>query len=151
MSGAKCFSNLPSTLSDKLYDFSALLGTPLTLSKAQRLAYRDGYANHAMLFTGVDMTRNGTVGKFIVESSNGGAAPSQHAMTTNWFREHVLYAVVDRHLLSPNVVASLSAKPVVLPEWDAMAKGASCSHCMHAHDGPHPRLDEAGGNSGKTS
>ena len=51
---------MPSTLNDKLYDFGALFDTSFRLSKAQRLAYRDGYANHAMLFTGVDLARNGT-------------------------------------------------------------------------------------------
>lgn len=127
--GPHCGSGMASTLTDTLYDYEKFLGTSLTLEKAQRLAYREGYASHAMVMTGVDLAPNGTVQKFLIENSQTDAPSSGHAMTASWFREHVYFAVVKQSYLAPSVLANFGGQPVELPEWDAMANSAACATC----------------------
>lgn len=41
-------------------------------------------------------------------------------MTTDWFKEYVFEVVVDRSLLSEEVLAVFQQEPQVLPIWDPM-------------------------------
>merc|ERR1712224_792303 len=76
-----------------LFDYELLLGTSFQLTKAQRLAYRQSWATHAMVITGFDAF-NGTVTKFLVDNSHGEKAATL-AMSSSWFREYVFFIAVD--------------------------------------------------------
>ena len=41
-------------------------------------------------------------------------------MTDDWFSEYVFEVVVDKKLVSAEVLDVLKQKPVVLPPWDPM-------------------------------
>ena len=110
-----------------LFEYEQLLGVPLNLSKAERIAYLQSYATHAMLFTGVDVDANFTVSKFHVDNSWGDAAGSL-SMSTEWFREYVFYIAIDKSFLHPSVLKIFEeTEPVELESWDTM--GAQQSLC----------------------
>lgn len=41
-------------------------------------------------------------------------------MTTDWFKEYVFEVVVDKSLLSEDVLSVFQQEPQVLPIWDPM-------------------------------
>lgn len=46
-------------------------------------------------------------------------------MTDDWFSEFVYEVVVDKKLLSPDVLDVMQQEPTVLPAWDPMGSLAS--------------------------
>ncbi len=99
-----------------LYDYATLYGVDLHLSKADRLKTRDGGANHAMVFIGLDVQKGKPV-KWLVENSwgkshgNGGL----WTMYDKWFDEHV-YSIIIKKAYVPNDVLKLyQEEPVELP------------------------------------
>jgi bleomycin hydrolase len=104
-----------------LFDYGAIYGVDLTLSKADRLRTRDGAPDHAMVFIGVDVQHDRPV-KWLVENSwgkehgNGGL----WTMYDRWFDEDVYSVVVKKAYVPNGVLKIFQEKPVELPPWAFM-------------------------------
>lgn len=76
-----------------------------------------------------------TVLKWRVENSWGeeGADKGYYLMTDSWFDEYMYQVVVDKSILSSEILAVLQLEPLVLPAWDPMGALAKDIHDF-AHD-----------------
>jgi bleomycin hydrolase len=108
-----------------LYDRASIFGTKDRITKADRLLYREGGANHAMVLVGIDV-QSGKPQKWLVENSWGKDKGHEGHWTLydDWFDEHVYYIVVKKAYLPPKVLAALGQPPVVLPPWHPMAQAS---------------------------
>lgn len=104
-----------------IYDYSSVYGFDVSLTKRERILYRDSSPNHAMVLTGVD-TLNGQAVKWKVENSWGdkGGDKGYWTMYDDWFNEYVYCVIIDKALLPKEVTALLSTPPKTLPAWDPM-------------------------------
>ncbi|MDG2423774.1 MAG: C1 family peptidase [Phycisphaerales bacterium] len=105
-----------------LYDYEGLFGSPLALSKSDRLLYHQSLMTHAMLFTGVDI-RDKCVQRWRVENSWGEDRVGRkgfQVMNDNWFDEYVLEIAAHQDRLSADLKSAAAEDPIVLPAWDPM-------------------------------
>lgn len=109
-----------------LYNYGPLFDVNLHLDRGQRILFRDGGANHAMVFMGVDVVDNKPV-KWLVENSWGTDKGDKGTWTlyNNWFDEHVYMIIVNkRHV--PAAMLKVFTEPVTeLPPWYPGAAGAN--------------------------
>ena len=113
-------------MATNLYNYGPLFDVNLQLDRAQRILFRDGGANHAMVFMGVDVV-NHQPAKWLVENSWGADKGDKGLWTlyNNWFDEHVYMVIVNkRHV--PAAMLKVFKEPVtVLPPWYPGAAGAN--------------------------
>ncbi|XP_015371568.1 PREDICTED: bleomycin hydrolase [Diuraphis noxia] len=107
----------------KIHDYQLVFGTDVSIpmTKAQRMLYGESAMTHAMVLTGVNVD-NGNATKWRVENSWGEERGDKGylMMTTDWFKEYVFEVVVDKSLLSEEVLSVFQQEPQVLPIWDPM-------------------------------
>lgn len=104
-----------------IYDYDALFGVDLNISKADKIRTFDSSPNHAMVFVGVD-TAGAAPRKWRVENSWGTDAGKSGywVMHDEWFDRYVYGVIVHKKHIPENVLALLSTKPEILPAWDPM-------------------------------
>ena len=106
-----------------LLDYERLLGTNLTMSKRDKLVYKNSLMTHAMVFSGYEDV-DGEVRKWRVENSwdSKGIQSGYYAMSNAWFKEYVYEVVVHKSVLSDELKNRMSEcqEEVVLPPWDPM-------------------------------
>ncbi len=104
-----------------LYDYGSIYGVDLTLGKADRLKTRDGVANHAMVFVGLDIQDDKPV-KWLVENSWGTKRGDSGywTMYDEWFDEHVYSIIIKKAYVPNEVLKVFQQKPVELPPWAPM-------------------------------
>ncbi len=108
-------------MADGLYDFESVYDLDMSITKRQRLLYRDSTVNHGMAFIGVDL-HNGTPQKWLVENSWGSDKGNSGLWTMydTWFDAYVFNLVVHKKYL-PKAVLDILEKPATpLPAWDPM-------------------------------
>jgi bleomycin hydrolase len=118
---AKMMSNDYALWDAKLFDYDSVYGTPLELSKAERLIAHESQMTHAMLFTGVDRV-DGVPRRWRVENSWGAERGRDGFFTMNdsWFDEYLFEVAARREMLPPELLDALDAEPTILPAWDPM-------------------------------
>jgi len=105
-----------------IYDYQSIYGTTMMMNKAERLMYGHSQMTHAMVFTGVDLDRSNKPVKWRVENS-WSAEPGDKGyfqMTDAWFDQYMYEAVVEKSLLSEELLAALSKPAIELEPWDPM-------------------------------
>ncbi|MDR1808467.1 MAG: C1 family peptidase [Propionibacteriaceae bacterium] len=107
--------------SGSLFEYEALYGVDLTMTKAERMELAEEAMNHAMVFTGVDLV-DGAPRRFRVENSWGDerADKGYDTMNADWFGEHVFEVAVRRDALPEAWQQAADQDPIVLPLWDPM-------------------------------
>ena len=97
-------------------------GLDLTMTKEERLDYRDSAMNHAMVLCGVNLDENGKPNRWKIENSWGEDAGKKGYFIASdaWFDEFVYQAVVNKRFLSEAQRNALSDDPVELAPWDPM-------------------------------
>ena len=87
---------------DDLYGVEALLGTDFTMTKAERLDYKESLMTHAMVFQGVNIGADGKPNRWRVENSWGEEAGKKgyYVMSDEWFSQYVYQVVVNRKFLT---------------------------------------------------
>jgi bleomycin hydrolase len=108
----------------QLLDYGPLFGVDLKMTKSERIRYRRGGSNHAMVFMGVDV-RDGRPQKWLVENSWGEKAGKNGLWTlhNDWFDQHV-YTIIVNHRHVPKAVMKVYAqKSKELPLWYPGAAG----------------------------
>jgi bleomycin hydrolase len=105
----------------KLFDYESVYDTPFTLTKAERLVYRQTQMTHAMLFTGVDVV-DGTPRRWRVENSWGedNGQKGFYLMNDSWFDQYLFEIAARQSALPTALRAALEEPPIVLPAWDPM-------------------------------
>jgi len=109
-----------------LYNYGPLFDVNLNLDRAQRIVFRDGGANHAMVFMGVDMVDNKPV-KWLVENSWGADKGDKGTWTlyNDWFDEHVYMVIVNKRHVPAEMLKVFTEPVTVLPPWYPGAAGAN--------------------------
>ena len=105
-----------------LLDYEGVYGVDLSMDKLARVLSGESLMTHAMVFTGVDETEDGTPRRWRVENSWGPDKAEKGFWTMNdsWFDEYVFAVAVHRDTLPEDYRAALSGEPIVLPVWDPM-------------------------------
>lgn len=105
----------------QLFLESDLLGVDLAMSKADRLASRQGEVSHAMTLTGVNLV-DGQPNRWKIENSWGdkNGDKGYFVMTQDWFEEYTYEAVINKKYLDDQTKAILNSKPVVVDAWDSL-------------------------------
>ena len=113
----------------QLFDYASVYDTAFTLSKAERLVYRQTQMTHAMLFTGVDLV-DGTPRRWRVENSWGeeNGQKGFYLMNDSWFDEYLFEIAARQSYLPAALRAALEEEPIVLPAWDPMGSLAGASN-----------------------
>ncbi|MCL5967615.1 MAG: C1 family peptidase [Firmicutes bacterium] len=104
-----------------LYEYEAVLGMPIEMTKAERLDYGESLMTHAMVFTGVNVV-DGHPNRWRVENSWGTDPGNKgfFVMSDDWFDQYMYQVVVQRKYLPAELQAALEIPPIELPPWDPM-------------------------------
>lgn len=117
-------------MDNKCYNYSLVFGENFdSLTKEQGLLCAQSNANHAMVFVGVDMTKEGEPIKWKVENSWGRheaieKSTGYYTMSHDWFNRYVYNIVVQDKYVPKDLMKQYKKaikKPVVLPLFDIMA------------------------------
>jgi bleomycin hydrolase len=105
----------------QLFDYAGVYETAFTLTKAERLVYRQTQMTHAMLFTGVDIV-DGKPRRWRVENSWGedNGQKGFYLMNDSWFDEYLFEIAARQSALPEALRTALDEPPIVLPAWDPM-------------------------------
>ena len=104
-----------------LYDYESIYGIDLTLSKTNRILFRESTINHGMAFIGVDLGAGVPV-KWLVENSWGTSNGDDGLWTMydDWFTDNVYNVIVHRDYVPSEVLAIYAEPATKLPVWDPM-------------------------------
>lgn len=102
-----------------LFNYEGVLGTDISIGKADMLDYGESSLTHAMLLVGVDLAE-GNIRKWKVENSWGKDVGEKgfFVMSSDWFHDYVCQVVVDKKYLRPEQLKMLEKEPVELEPWD---------------------------------
>ncbi len=103
------------------FDYDGILGgVSLLMNKKDRLEYRDSYATHDMILTGVNIDENGRPDRWKIENSWGKdvGKDGYFVCSDRYFDEYVYEAVIDRRYLSDSQKALLEKEPVDIEPWE---------------------------------
>jgi bleomycin hydrolase len=105
-----------------LFDYKLVYGLEQSMSKAERLQYRQTQMTHAMVFTGVDLDDEGSARKWRVENSwsDKPGDKGYFQMSDAWFDEFNFEVAVHKKFVPGDVLRALDRKPVELDPWDPM-------------------------------
>lgn len=122
----KYFNPYHSTLNSKIFDTKLIFGKHHEMDKKSRIEMRNTNANHAMVFTGMNVSNKDQVISWQVENSWGyydnhipGLDGFLH-MDDEWFDEHVFEVVIRKDLLSRYHQKLLDKIPIMLEAWSNM-------------------------------
>lgn len=117
-------------MDNKCYNYGLVFGENFdSLTKEQGLLCAQSNANHAMVFVGVDMTKDGKPIKWKVENSWGRhdqieKSTGYYTMSHDWYNRYV-YNIVVQDKYVPKALLRQYKKavktPVILPPFDIMA------------------------------
>lgn len=96
------------------------------MPKADRIVYGGLFPTHSLTITGVNIDSAGFPSQFRVENSlkKEGADTGLKflLMSRQWFEEFVFAVVIDKSIVSEEVLNVFDTDPSVLPAWDPMGK-----------------------------
>ena len=97
-------------------------GIDLTLTKEQRLDYRDSAMDHAMVITGVNLDADGKPDRWKIENSWGEDVGKKgyFIASDKWFDEFVYQVIIEKKYLKDKWKALLQENPIELEPWDPM-------------------------------
>ena len=109
-------------MADGLFDFASLYGCEGTMTKAEKLQYKELSPVHAMAIVGAER-EDGRALMWRVENSWGSDSGDKGywTMYDDWFDKSVLVVIVNRKYLSDADRRLLDLEPQVLPSWDPLA------------------------------
>ena len=108
--------------STECYDYEGTFGMDFTMTKGERLDYRESAMNHAMVITGVTLGEDGQPTKWKIENSwsDEHGDKGYYQMSADWFDQYVYQAVINRKYLTPEQCAEADREPIHLQPWDPM-------------------------------
>ncbi len=108
-------------LSPGIIDYQSVYGIDIEMNKEERILYRESSANHAMVFTGVDV-QDGKPVKWLVEDSHGKERGHEGhwTMYDDWFDKYLYVVIINKKYLPRKIIDLLKEEPIHLPPWDPM-------------------------------
>ena len=99
-----------------------ILGMDFSLSKEERLDYRDSAMNHAMVLCGVNLDENGKPNRWKIENSWGEDAGEKgyYVASDAWFDLLTYQVIINKKYLKEEWLKALSEAPIELEPWDPM-------------------------------
>ena len=110
----------------RVFDYASVYDTAFSLTKAERLVYRQTQMTHAMLFTGVDIV-DGASRRWRVENSWGDEHGQKgfYLMNDSWFDEYIFEIAAHKRYVPAALLGAFEEAPIVLPAWDPMGSLAA--------------------------
>jgi len=104
-----------------IYDYEALMGVDVSLSKSEQILYGESIPTHAMVFIGVDLLDN-QPRQWRVENSWGDERGNEGywLMDDAWFDQYLYGVILPKKYLDKKTLEALDKEPIILPPWDAM-------------------------------
>lgn len=98
-------------------------GLKFNMDIAQRLSSRDSTMNHCMLFTGVNIDKDGNPNRWKIENSWGEDSGQKGFFvgSEKWFRQNVYQVTVRKDMLTKEQLAMLNQEPIPMKLWDPLA------------------------------
>ncbi|TPD99422.1 aminopeptidase C [Metamycoplasma equirhinis] len=107
----------------KMFNYEEVLGYIPKWTKTQRLEYGESLLTHAMVFTGVNLDKNGNPINWQVENSWGEKIGKNgvFSMSDEWFDEFTYQIMIDKKYLPKELVDIYENDQVIeLEPWDPM-------------------------------
>lgn len=97
-------------------------GLDLSMTKEERLDYRDSAMNHAMILTGVNLDRDGKPNRWKIENSWGEEPGKKGYFVASdaWFDDFTYQVIIHKKYLTEEWRRVLEEEPVELAPWDPM-------------------------------
>ena len=97
-------------------------GMDFSLTKEQRLDYRDSAMNHAMVLCGVNLDENGKPNRWKIENSWGEEAGEKgyYVASDAWFEAFTYQVIINKKYLTDEWKQALTEEPIELKPWDPM-------------------------------
>lgn len=107
-------------------DYNKAFGMDFSITKQERLDYRDSAMNHAMVITGVNL-HGEAADRWKIENSWGEEKGEKgyYMMSDAWFDEYVYQVVINKKHLPGELLSALKEKPMELQPWDPMGSLAN--------------------------
>jgi len=104
-----------------IFDYEALLGVDISISKADQIRYRESIPTHAMVFVGVDL-QQGKAMQWRVENSWGtdNGKSGYWIMDDAWFDQNLYGVILPKRMLTKEILEARETEPIVVPPWDPM-------------------------------
>ncbi len=104
------------------FRYDEILGMDFSISKEERLDYRDSAMNHAMVLCGVNLDENGKPNRWKIENSWGDEAGEKGYFVASdaWFDEFTYQVIINKKYLKNEWLKVLSEEPIELEPWDPM-------------------------------
>ena len=99
---------------DKLYDLGATLNLPLELDHKYIMQYKDGLSEHALLLVGVDEQEEKIVKWKVKDNNINLGKGGYYVLSDSWFEKYVCSVVVNKKLLSDEILCCLEEQPLNL-------------------------------------
>ena len=98
---------------------NVLGGADFFMNKKDRLEYRDSFATHAMILTGVNLDENGKPDRWKIENSWGKEVGKNgyFVCSDHYFDEFVYEVIIDRKYLNEAQKALLEEEPYEIMPW----------------------------------
>ncbi|MCI1721985.1 MAG: C1 family peptidase [Lachnospiraceae bacterium] len=108
--------------STEFADYDGTFGMDFSMTKEERLNFRESAMSHAMVITGVNLDEDGKPNRWKIENSwsDEHGKKGYYLMSAEWFREYVYQAAISRKFLSALQKKALASKPVHFCPWDPM-------------------------------
>ncbi len=109
-------------MDNDIFNYELTMGYYPEWTKAGRLDYYESQLTHAMVFTGVNLDKNGNVINWQVENS-WGEKPGKEgmfSMSDEWFDTFMYQIMIDKKYLPKEWQEKLDQEPVELEPWDPM-------------------------------
>lgn len=102
-------------LADGILKTKELFNINYKMNKAERLMYRTSFCNHAMTFTGVNLTDNDVPNRWKVENSWGkeNGKDGYFIMDDKWFDEYVYEIFVSRKYVDEETLKKYDASSII--------------------------------------
>ena len=104
------------------YNYTDLLAVDFTMDKKERIQTFESGSSHGMALVGVNINKDGTIDKWLLENSWGAKKGYKGylTMTDAWFDQYMFRLVVHKKYLDKNALKVLKQKAIMLPPWDPM-------------------------------
>ena len=100
----------------RLYDYEKAFGTPMMLSKTDRILYKGTSGTHIMAFDGVSLDENQKPLRWKVHNSYGDSMGihGHYVMDDSWFDGYVLSVVIRKKYAPEEIVRAYQQKPEIM-------------------------------------
>ena len=104
------------------FRFDQIFGMDFSMTKEERLDYRDSAMNHAMVICGVNLSEDGKPNRWKIENSWGDEAGEKgyFIASDKWFDAFTYQVIINKKYLKEEWKKELEAEPIMLEPWDPM-------------------------------